>query len=81
MSNRFSYVRYDDTRVHKQGAFKAQFEALEAAVEFLPRGRHQALALTHLEEAYMWIGKALRDEQIAFDGAVVEEPRRGEVTP
>lgn len=81
MSQRFSYVRYDETRARIQANFKAQFEDLERAIEFLPRGRPQALAFTHLEEAYMWVGKALRDEQIQVDGAVLEEPRRGEVTP
>lgn len=38
--------------------------------------RAKALALTKLEECYMWIGKALRDDQIARIGsAPLQEDR------
>jgi len=46
-------------------------------------GRYKALALTALEEAYCWIGKAIRDDQIACahpDGCD-EEVHRGEAEP
>lgn len=76
-NSRFSYVRYDAKRAAKQEAFKAKFEEIEEMAEaLLPAGRYKALFLTELEHAYMWTGKALRDEQIAVDGAVVHEPHR-----
>jgi len=79
VSQRFSYVRYDEVRAAKQGYFKGLFEAIEENVMTgLPDGRPQSLCLTALEEAYMWVGKAIRDEQIAVDGAVKEEAHRGE---
>lgn len=63
---RFSYVAYDDVAKAKQEEFKKRFEELEAfAAESLPVGRAMSLFLTSLEEAYMWTGKAIRDEQIA----------------
>ena len=75
---RFSYVRYDAERARKQEAFRAKFEELEVMAEsLLSPGRYRALFLTELEQAYMWTGKSLRDEQIAVDGAVVNEPHRG----
>ena len=78
MSNRFSYVLYDGVRAEKQQQAKALVESLEAFLDAMGTGRPHALALTALEECYMWIGKAIRDEQIAFDGACVEETHRGE---
>lgn len=65
MSQRFSYVKYDDEAVKLQEAFKKKFEDLEKlAVEYLPESRPRSLFMTALEEAYMWTGKAIRDEQI-----------------
>ena len=78
--SRFSYVRYDETRAAAQSIFKKAVEEVEKHIVcLLPEGRAQELALQRLEETYMWVGKALRDEQIAVDGKVVEEPHRGEV--
>lgn len=78
MSNRFGYARYDVIRAEKQQEAKRLVEAVEQFIVGLGPCRPQSLALTKLEETYMWIGKAIRDEQIAVDGALVEEPIRGE---
>lgn len=65
MSNRFSYIRYNEESVAKQEAFKAMFEAIEGYTDKnLMEGRAKSLLLTALEEAYMWSGKAIRDEQM-----------------
>lgn len=75
---RFSYVAYDFTAAAKQKTFRDAFEALEQTVETtLVAGRAKALVLTALEEAYMWVGKSIRDEQVARTGAVDEAPARG----
>lgn len=65
MSQRFSYVKYDEQSMQAQETFKKLFEAVEHFAETLDNGRAKALVLTHLEEAYMWTGKAIRDQQIA----------------
>lgn len=66
MSQRFSYVKYDQEAVNKQETFKKMFEEVEAYAEhFLSDSRPKSLFMTALEEAYMWTGKAIRDEQIA----------------
>lgn len=65
MSERFSYVKYDEASVKNQEAFKKQFELLEIMADTLPNGRAKSCLLTHLEEAYMWVGKAIRDEQLS----------------
>jgi hypothetical protein len=64
--SRFDYVKYDDKAQELQSTFKAAFERIEAqVVSDLQPGRAQSIVLTKLEESYMWIGKAIRDEQIA----------------
>ena len=80
VSQRFSYVRYDAIRADKQATFKGYFDSIEASIETrLAEGRHKSLCLTALEEAYMWVGKAIRNEQIEADGMAIEEaPDRGE---
>lgn len=75
---RFSYVRYDEQSVKKQEAMKAAFEAIEALAEAnLQNGRPKALVMTALEEAYMWVGKAIRDEQVARNSQTEHSPSRG----
>lgn len=75
---RFSYVKYDDDIAIDQQGFRAAFELVEKQIEHsLPEGRAKSLALTKLEEAYMWIGKGLRDKQVARNGEVAEQPNRG----
>lgn len=63
---RFDSVEYDNLAVEKQAEFKRQFVSLAKDVEvLLPNGRAKSLVYTKLEEAYMWVGKAIRDEQIS----------------
>ena len=79
MAGRFDYVQYDDVSADRQRVFKGLFEQLEGTVDCtLMGGRAKSLVLTKLEEAYMWVGKAIRDEQVARDGDAADQPRRGE---
>jgi hypothetical protein len=69
-SSRFDYVKYDADAVRVQEACKDICSNLEGVVEReLKSPRAKALALTKLEEVYMWIGKAVRDDQIARNGS------------
>ena len=76
--NRFDYVQYDEKAKEDQALFKEMFQAVElAAEERLSSPRAKALVMTNLEQAYMWIGKAIRDDQIARNGsAPLEEERK-----
>lgn len=62
--SRFDYVKYDDLAQQQQMSFKEICQVLEKHVNDLKSPRAKALALTKLEELYMWIGKAIRDDQI-----------------
>ena len=63
--SRFDYVKYDEKAIENQEALKIAFVAIDGMVEDrVVNGRAKALVFTKLEEAYMWIGKAIRDEQL-----------------
>jgi hypothetical protein len=67
--SRFDYVKYDEEAMDDQSFFKTEFTQLEECVEDLivcPRSK--ALILTKLEEAYMWIDKGIRNDQISRNG-------------
>ncbi len=61
---RFNHVKYDAPALLDQNAAKEIVTRVEEFCERLKPGRAKSLALTALEECYMWIGKAIRDEQI-----------------
>ena len=65
-SPRFDYVRYDEAAVLKQEVAKDLCLDLEWFISANLNGRAAALAFTKLEEVYMWIGKAIRDEQVSL---------------
>lgn len=85
--SRFDYVKYDDHAFALQGLTKDMCIELEKMIETIGStldpvtdkskvGRSKASALTKLEECYMWIGKAIRDDQIARNPVVVLEEDR-----
>jgi DNA-binding transcriptional regulator YhcF (GntR family) len=75
-SGRFNYVKYDAKSIKDQQAAKNLVEQMEAFIETrLAKGRPASLALTALEEVYHWIGKAVRDDQVANRPTVSEEGR------
>jgi len=62
---RFDYVKYDTLASCAQDGFKAMVSELETHIEAsINCPRSKALALTKLEETYMWIGKGIRNDQI-----------------
>lgn len=74
--NRFDYVAYDEQANALAGEFKGAFVDLEAKIEShfaSPKSagvaRYKAMLLSKLEEAYMFVGKAIRDDQIARNGS------------
>lgn len=74
---RFDYVKYDGHAEQVQKEFKFDIESLELSVnEKLVSPRAKALVLTKLEEVYMWIGKAIRDDQIKRSGSAPLQEER-----
>jgi hypothetical protein len=62
---RFDYVKYDAEALELSTNFKFTMTTLEDKIDILLKSpRAKALALTKLEECYMWVGKAIRDDQV-----------------
>lgn len=77
--SRFDYVKYDEQATTDQAYMKGLVQEIERTLLRLHSGRATSIALTKLEEVYMWIGKAIRDEQIARNGtAPLEESRKND---
>lgn len=76
MVTRFDYVKYDETATQQQLQCKEWMLAFEEMVQGLKSARAKALVLTKLEEAYMWIGKAIRDDQIERNGSAPLQEER-----
>jgi len=82
MSNRFDYVKYDDKAIADQAQIKEAFIVLEELiVKKLRPSRPGHLVITKLEEAYMWVGKAIRDEQLVRTQALTQEPAPAQEDP
>lgn len=65
-AGRFDYVKYDEISISRQAHAKEMVEAVEHAISSgVQSPRYGALAKTALEECYFWIGKGIRDDQLA----------------
>jgi hypothetical protein len=62
--SRFEFIQYDETALKLSRAFKFTFQQLEIQFEELPDNRSRALAMTMLENSHMWVGRAIREDQI-----------------
>lgn len=77
--SRFDYVKYDAQAEEDQRICKCLVTAVESFIDSkLLSPRAKALALTKLEETYMWIGKAIRDDQITRNGSAELEEQRSD---
>lgn len=75
--SRFSYIKYDQQSSDLQQALKAKFEEIEhILLTHLSPSREQSACLTQLEVAYMWTGKAIRNDQILRGGDSSEQVER-----
>ena len=61
------YVKYDEKAQSLQDSIKSQCLCVGAMLNTLEEGRSKSLAFTKLEEFYMWVGKAIRDDQLKRD--------------
>lgn len=76
MKSRFDYVKYDHLATAIQSAAKSSVSSVEMLINALPDGRAKDKALDHLEETYMWMGKAIRDDQLCRNDATELQEER-----
>lgn len=75
--SRFDYVKYDGKAVTDQVILKEQFVKIEEEINIrISDGRAKSIALTKLEEVYMWVGKGIRDDQVDRNGAAALQEER-----
>jgi len=78
--NRFDYIKYDEKSVETQKALKEVFTLIERNIDLeLKDSRAKLLALTKLEESYMWCGKAIRDDQLIRNGQIELQEERNNI--
>lgn len=63
-TSKFDYIAYDEEAKAHQAQLKLLVTAVEDKLYSLANTRYISLALTSLEECYMWAGKATRDDQL-----------------
>lgn len=61
----FDYVKYDEKSQYLSDSLKSQVLCISAMINALPQSREKSLAMTKLEESFMWMGKAIRNEQVS----------------
>ncbi len=62
---RFDYITYDDQAAAFQLEMKTSFQLiLKTLTESLCMSRERQLALTKLEETYVWVCKAVGEDQL-----------------
>lgn len=79
--SRFDYIKYDEIAQTQQNTAKQLVQGIEAFVNSFGNTRSASLALTKLEETYMWVGKLIRDQQIARSVNVKPVELQEERTP
>lgn len=77
--SRFDYVKYDKEHEELQASYKDAVIEMERAILSMGQSREASLAITKLEECYMWVGKAIRNHQIKVNGPaeLLEERKEG----
>lgn len=74
--SRFDYVKYDEQAAKEQAKAKELCEKMEGFINTNLKDSHaKEIALTRLQETYMWIGIAIRNEQVTHRGAELQEVR------
>jgi hypothetical protein len=62
--SRFSHIPYDSESQIISDHLKFLFELVEKQVDELEPCREKHMIYTKLEEAFMWVGKAIKNQQI-----------------
>ena len=65
LAGTFDYVEWDEESQNNCDDIKKAVEHLEELIlEYLNPSREASLAITNLEQVFMWVGKAIRRDQI-----------------
>lgn len=62
--SRFDFIEYTEKSQALSNERKEVSQRYEELINELPNSREKSLALTKLEECFMWVGKAIRNMQV-----------------
>ncbi|HYX39946.1 MAG TPA: hypothetical protein VE954_43170 [Oligoflexus sp.] len=63
--SRFDFIAWDGLSEHASRQIKSYAKMLEACIDHhLEPSRERSLAMTALEECFMWVGKGIRHDQL-----------------
>ena len=62
--DKYDYIEWDEQSKYLQQAIKKEFKYIEFMLNNLNLSRELSLSRSKLEESFMWIGKAIRSDQI-----------------
>ena len=62
--SRLNFVKYDAESLRKNEELKYAVQNVERYLLNLPECRERSLAMTAMEEMFMWIGKTIRNDQL-----------------
>lgn len=63
MTDRYEHIEFSVFQHNLHLKFRSLFKTIEKELDHIAPGRARSIVLTKIEEAYMWVGKAIRDEQ------------------
>lgn len=67
--SRFDAVQFDESSKEKYALLTHEYCKLERIVnDLLEDGRARSVVMTKLEESFMWVGKAIRNDQWKREG-------------
>lgn len=61
--SRFDFIKYDNIAQARHDMLKDLIEELAECIVELTPSRESALAMTNLEQSFMWMGKAIKEDQ------------------
>lgn len=70
-AKKYENIKYDNISQNHSDIIKVQFNTIEYLLGCLSGSRELILAQTNLEQAFMWIGKAIRSDQIWREDCVL----------
>ncbi len=77
--SRFDGIAFNEQSKTWSSELKKSFEKLEEQIDnYLLDSRSKSVAITHLEDAFMWINKAIKDQQIKSEGDPALQQERAE---
>ncbi len=79
MPSRFEFIKFDDQAKTEHASFTEKFKEIEQDILTIRSTPYRFEAMKCLEACYMWVGKAIRQEQIQRNYDAKDEQKRNQM--